>query len=207
LGLRAEKRCGLVLRAVYAKSIAKAEGILLAAAGATPELGRNALMEQSHQLLATKDIAKGIPGAQLNWTCAQGGLVRNQIPERAFAFGDVRLSQPGAADKLRAALESKIKESYLVVSDTEVSIKIDAVRPLYLAGERGLALAQRAHAIYAELDGRPLLLHPSSGSGTDAGYAGRSGKPVVLESLGLTGYGYHAKDEYIEIDSIVRASI
>ena len=66
-----------------------------------------------------------------------------------------------------------------------------------------LALATKAVAIYAELDGRKLMLHPSSGGGTDAGYAGRSGKPAVLESLGLAGWGYHARDEYIEIDSIV----
>ena len=44
----------------------------------------------SHQILATQDIARDIPGAQLNWTYSQGGLVRNQIPEKAFAFADVR---------------------------------------------------------------------------------------------------------------------
>ena len=39
--------------------------------------------------------------------------------------------------------------------------------------------------------------------GTDAGYVSRSGKAAVLESLGLPGAGYHARDEYIEIDTIV----
>ena len=38
--------------------------------------------------------------------------------------------------------------------------------------------------------------------GTDAGFAGRSGKAAVLEGLGLAGWGYHARNEYIEIDSI-----
>jgi glutamate carboxypeptidase len=76
-------------------------------------------------------------------------------------------------------------------------------RPPYLAGERGLALAKRAQGIYAELDGRKLQFIPSTGGGTDAGFAGSSGKPAVLESLGLAGWGYHAKNEYIEIDSIV----
>jgi len=38
---------------------------------------------------------------------------------------------------------------------------------------------------------------------TDAGFAARSGKPIVLESFGLAGAGYHARDEYIELDSIV----
>jgi glutamate carboxypeptidase len=76
-------------------------------------------------------------------------------------------------------------------------------RPPYVAGDKGMALARKAQAIYAELDGRALLLHPRSGGGTDAGYAGRSGKPAVLESLGLAGWGYHSKNEYVEIDSIV----
>ena len=202
---------------IVAKVIAKNEGVLLAAAGtatvtlevkgrashagAAPELGRNALIELSHQILATEDIAKQIPGAQLNWTYSQGGLVRNQIPERAYAFADVRLLSPGAAEKLQAALEAKVKESHRV-PDTEVSVKFEIGRPPFVAGERGLALAQRAQAIYAELDGRKLMLHPGTGGGTDAGYASRSGKPAVLESLGLPGWGYHAKDEYIEIDAI-----
>ena len=60
------------------------EGVLLNAAGATqltmqvkgrsshagaaPQLGRNALIELAHQMLQTQDVAKGVPGAQLNWT-------------------------------------------------------------------------------------------------------------------------------------------
>ena len=63
-----------------AKEVAKAEGVLLAAAGGgpltmsvkgrsahagvAPELGRNALIEAAHQMLQTRDIAKDIPGAQ-----------------------------------------------------------------------------------------------------------------------------------------------
>ncbi len=201
-----------------AKAVAQHEGILLGAAGAgiatlevkgrtahagtAPEQGRNALIELSHQMLATQDIAKSISGAQLNWTYSQGGLVRNQIPEKAYATADVRISRPAAEEKLRAALITKVSESKRV-PDTEVSIKLEIGRPAFAAGERGMLLAQRAQAIYAELDGRKLLLHPTTGGATDAGYAARSGKPVVLESMGLPGWGYHAKDEYIEIDGIV----
>jgi glutamate carboxypeptidase len=160
------------------------------------------LIELAHHMLATENIAKGIPGAQFNWTHAQGGLVRNQIPESAVATADVRLLQPDAADKLKAALIAKTQESKRV-PDTHVHIKMDVGRPPYVAGERGMALAQRARAIYAELDGRALFFHPVTGGGTDAGFASGSGKAVVLESLGLAGWGFHARDEYIEIDSIV----
>jgi glutamate carboxypeptidase len=201
-----------------AKAVAKDEGVLLMAAGtatvrmavkgrashagAAPDQGRNALIELSYQLLQTQDIAKDIAGAQLNWTTAQAGEVRNQIPEKAEAGADVRLLAPDAADKLLAALQAKVASSQRV-PDTETTVSMIVGRPPYVAGDKGLALAKKAQAIYAELDGRALLLHPRSGGGTDAGYAGRSGKPAVLESLGLAGWGYHAKDEYIELDSIV----
>jgi glutamate carboxypeptidase len=216
--LAAEHDVVLSYEPTAAKSMAKVEGVLLAAAGtatakmevkgrashagAAPDEGRNALIELSHQMLATQDIAKNIPGAQLNWTYAQGGSVRNQIPAQAMATADVRLLKPDAADKLKAALVAKTQESHRV-PDTHVHVSLDVGRPPYVAGERGMALAQRARAIYAELDGRQLFFHPVTGGGTDAGFASGSGKAAVLESLGLAGWGFHAKDEYIEIDSIV----
>lgn len=216
--LAAEHDVVLSYEPTAAKSVAKVEGVLLSAAGvgearlevkgkashagAAPEEGRNALIELSHQMLATEHIAKGIAGAQLNWTHAQGGRVHNQIPESAIATADVRLLKPDAADKLKAALVAKVQESKWV-PDTHVHVQLEVGRPPYVAGERGMALAQRARAIYAELDGRPLFFHPVTGGGTDAGFASGSGKAAVLESLGLAGWGFHARDEYIEIDSIV----
>ena len=41
------------------------------------------------------------------------------------------------------------------------------------------------------------------GAATDAAFAGRSGRAAVVEGFGLAGYGYHARDEYVELDSIV----
>ncbi len=201
-----------------AKAVAKNEILLLGAAGtasatltatgkaahagAAPELGRNALMELAYQLQQTKDVAKDIPGAQLNWTLAQAGTVSNQIPDKAVATGDVRTTRPDAADKLRQALNDKLAAGHLV-PDTQVSLKLEVGRPPFVATERSRALAQQAQAIYAELDGRKLDLVPMTGGATDAGFAGRSGKALVVESFGLAGYGYHARDEYIELDSIV----
>ena len=170
-------------------------------AGAAPQLGRNAALELAHQVLQTRDIAKDIPGAQLNWTTLQAGRVRNQIPDHAVAGADVRLMQPGADTQLREALKAKVASSRLV-PDTESTVTLDVGRPPFLAGPKGQALAERAQGIYAELD-RKLNVTPMTGGATDAAFAARSGKAAVLESLGLPGWGYHARDEYIEIDSIV----
>ncbi|WP_218511858.1 glutamate carboxypeptidase [Variovorax sp. dw_308] len=170
-------------------------------AGAAPELGRNALYELSHQILQTRDVAKDIPGVALNWTVATATGPINQITEKAQALGDIRITQPGAEKKLEAALQAKIAGSKLI-PDTETTVKVQTNRPAFLAGEKGLAVAKKAQDIYKEID-REMTFVPMTGGGTDAGFAGRSGKPAVVESFGIAGFGYHAKDEYIEIDSIV----
>ncbi|MGY8681153.1 M20/M25/M40 family metallo-hydrolase [Bradyrhizobium sp. UFLA05-153] len=169
-------------------------------AGAAPDRGRNALIELSHQLLQTQDVAKSIPGTQLNWTTSKAGTVRNQIPEDAEAGADIRLTVSDGIAKLQAALDEKIKNK--LVPDTETTVSIVPGRPPFVAGERGRALAQEGQAIYAEL-GRKLDIAEMTGGGTDAGYANRSGKAVVVESFGLAGFGYHARDEYIDTHSIV----
>ncbi len=200
-----------------AKAVAKGESLLLGAAGiaqatlevkgraahagAAPELGRNALYELSYQMLQTKDLAKDIPGVTLNWTVARATGPINQITEKAQALGDIRITQPGAEKKLTEALQAKIASGKLI-PDTETTVKVEVGRPAFVAGAKGRALAEKAQAIYKEID-RELALTPMTGGGTDAGFAGRSGKATVVESFGLAGFGYHARDEYIEVDSIV----
>ena len=200
-----------------AKSVAKNESVLLGASGATridmqvtgkashagaaPELGRNALVELSHQIVQTKDIAKSIAGVQMNWTLSQAGTVRNQIPEKALASADVRTTLPGAAEKLRDALEKTVNAQKLIL-DTTTTVTLLGGRPPYVGGSKAKALAEQAQAIYQELD-RKLDIIPMTGGATDAAFAARSNKAAVIESFGLAGWGYHAKDEYIEVDSIV----
>jgi len=168
-------------------------------AGAAPDLGRNALIELAHQLLQTRDVAKSIPGTQLNWTVAQAGTVRNQIPEKAVATADIRITVPDGLKKLQAGLDEKAKEK--LIPDTETTVTIEVGRPPFVATDRGRLLAKEGQEIYAEI-GRTLDISEMTGGGTDAGFANRNSKAVVVESFGLAGYGYHARDEYIDAGSI-----
>lgn len=191
-------------------------------AGAAADEGRNALIELASQILNTRDTAKTVPDMQMNWTMATAGTARNQIPASAEAIADVRISDPHGPEKLLAALQAKVAKPSLV-ADTTTTVTLEVARPMFIAGPRGTALAKLAQRVYAELDmgglseqhsrdmpggefafsGRNLMLIPGTTGGTDAGFAANSGKPAVLESLGLAGWGFHAKNEYIEIDSIV----
>jgi len=172
-------------------------------AGLNPELGRNALVELAYQIQQTRDLAKQVPGTQMSWTEAGTGGTRNKIPESAFANADVRLlTTTASVEQLKVALQDKVDSSRLV-PDTQTTITVKALRPAFVATAGGRAMAKHAQEIYAELDGRPLGLLDKTGGGTDAGYAGRSGKAAVVESWGLAGFGAHARDEYVELDSIV----
>ena len=170
-------------------------------AGVSPELGRNAIIEISHQMIQTKDVAASIPGTQMNWTNVISNKATNQIPELATARADVRLTIPGAEKPLLTALQAKVAGTRLV-PDTESNIQLVIGRPAFRAGAAGKALAEKAQQIYREID-RSLVLVPMIGGATDAAFAGRSGKATVVESFGLAGFGYHARDEYIDIESIV----
>src|SRR3954463_1863885 len=169
-------------------------------AGVVPELGRNALIELAHQLMQTADVAKAIPGTQLNWTTAQAGTVRNQIPEKAVAGADIRVTVPDGIAKLQAALNEKVKDK--LIRETETTVTIEPGRPPFVGSEAGRALAREGQAIYAEI-GRSLDIADPPAGAPDAGFANRSGKAVVVESFGLAGFGYHARDEYIDTRSIV----
>ncbi len=172
-------------------------------AGSAPDTGRNAVIELAHQLLQTRDVAKGIPGTQLNWTNVVSDKAFNQIPDMAVAVGDGRITVPGAEQTLQAAMQAKVDSSKLV-PDTETTVTVTIIRPGFVATPAGFELAQLAKRIYGEVHGGGFWLVPMVKGATDAGYAGRSGKAAVAEGFGLPGDGYHANDEYIEIDSIPR---
>ena len=200
-----------------AKDVVKTETLLLGAAGtasvvmevkgrashagAAPELGRNAIYEISHQMLQTRDLAKEVPGTIMNWTNVISNKATNQIPELAVARADVRMTQPGVEVKLNELLQARIASSKLI-PDTTTTATLTVGRPAFIANAAGKALAERGQAIYREID-RELALVPMTGGATDAAFAARSGKAAVVESFGLAGFGYHARDEYIELDSIV----
>jgi len=102
---------------------------------------------------------------------------------------------------LETTLQS-IVESNKLVGGTEAKVTIEILRPGYRANQAGYAVAQLANEIQKELNRRPFWIVPMARGATDAGLAPLSGNAAVVECLGLSGDGYHAQDEYIEIDSI-----
>lgn len=170
-------------------------------AGTAPRMGRNAVLELAHQVLATRDVAGSIDGTQLNWTNIVSDKAYNQIPDLATAVADARITREGAEVELLNALKAKVAESSLVPG-TEVSISLEILRPGFRASRESLEVAALAQEVFGEISSLPFYVVPMTKGATDAGYAAKAGNAVVLEGFGPSGSGIHSRTEYVEIDSI-----
>ena len=170
-------------------------------AGVAPELGRNALVELANQILNTRDLSDASRGIKFNWTTASAGTTRNVIPDLAVATADVRVQRVADYEGIERAFRERTKKK--LIEDTKVEPEFERRRPPLEPNEAARATAKKAQAIYAEL-GRTLDVHEmGSGGGTDAAFAGLSGKPGVIENFGLSGFNYHSSDaEYVDLDSV-----
>jgi len=186
--------------ASYAQVTLEVRG-LASHAGSAPQQGRNAVLELAHQILATRDVANSINGAQLNWTNIVSDKAYNQIPDFAKAVADARITRDGAEVELLTALKAKLAESSLVTG-TEASVSLEILRPGFSASPKSLEVAALAKNIFREISSLPLYVVPMTKGATDAGYAARAGAAVVLEGFGPSGRGIHSQDEYLEIDSL-----
>lgn len=170
-------------------------------AGAAAAAGRNAVVELSHQILQTSDLHKKVSGAQLNWTNVIADQAFNQIPGKAVAIGDGRITRPGAELELQKLLQATVNEKPLV-ADTQTTITFKILNPGLQANEASEAVAEVVKKVYRDLGVTQLFLVRTVTAATDAAYAGRDGDAAVIESMGPTGDNYHSEGEFIEIDSI-----
>jgi glutamate carboxypeptidase len=73
-------------------------------AGGDHEKGRNAIEELSHQVLAIQNLTDYTRGTTLNVGVSQGGSVVNVVPENAWMDVDLRVMQPGEAERITSAI-------------------------------------------------------------------------------------------------------
>jgi glutamate carboxypeptidase len=170
-------------------------------AGSAPERGVNAFYEMAHQVLQMRDLSDPATGLKMNWTVAQAGNNRNVIPATATAMADVRVTKVADYDRVERAIAERVKKQ--LIPEAKVEAKFERRRPPLESNPASLAVAKHAQSIYEEM-GRKLGADDKvAGGGTDAAFAGLSGKAAVVERFGLQGFGAHSADaEYVLIDSI-----
>ncbi len=169
--------------------------------GASPEQGRNALYELSHQILQMRDLSDSAKGLKLNWTQASAGTVPNMIPSQARATADVRAEHMSDFDAVEAVMNERIKNK--LIPDTTVKVDLVRGRPALSPTEKSRAAAAQVLALAGEINWKISMLETATGGGTDAAYAALRTQGAVIESFGLQGFGAHSDNaEYVLISSI-----
>lgn len=164
-------------------------------AGGDHEKGRNAIEEMAHQILRIQKLTDYNRGTTLNVGVVHGGTAANVVPQEAMAEIDLRVMQPGEAERIEKALKSLTP----VLDGTKLEINGCLNRPPMPFDETLKTTFAKAAAIAA---GIGLELKASgSGGGSDANFVAPLGIPV-LDGLGAVGEGYHSEREYIVTTSL-----
>lgn len=177
---------------------------LSAHAGAAPEAGINALVEASNFVEKTISLDEGSGGTRFNWTVFESGNIDNLnvIPDEATIYADIRFLTEENLKETMNALNEKAKETKTKNSEIIVEY-IEGNRPPFNTNKKGMKLLQNATDIYHSF-GKKIGFLPSTGGGTDAGYAMESGSPI-MEGMGLAGNNAHVLgQEFVDTTSIPR---
>lgn len=164
-------------------------------AGLEPELGRSALAELAHQVLALPRLADDRLGTTVSPTVAHAGTVTNAIPDRAEMHVDVRAWTMDELERVHAAFASLATHT----PDVRVDVSGGINRPpMEDATSRDLLELARS---VADSLGHEHVEAVSVGGASDGNFTAAIGTPT-LDGLGPRGGGAHAVDEWVSLASL-----
>jgi glutamate carboxypeptidase len=164
-------------------------------AGGDHHKGINAIEEMAHQVLAIQKLTDYKVGTTLNVGQIRGGFATNVVPDECTVEVDLRVLQPGEAERV----ESVLKNLKPVLDGTSLEVTGELNRPPLPYNEINQAAFKKAYEI-AKSIGMELKAG-GSGGGSDGNFVAPLGVPV-LDGLGAVGEGLHSEREYIFADSL-----
>jgi glutamate carboxypeptidase len=164
-------------------------------AGGAHEMGRNAIEEMAHQILAIQKLTDYGRQTTVNVGVIHGGTVSNVVPDEAEIQVDVRVMQPGEWERL----EGEMQRLKPVLDGTSIEVGGSLNRPPMPFDDTMKATFEKAKFIAARI-GMDLKAS-GTGGGSDGNFVAPLGIPV-LDGLGAIGEGYHSEREYILVDSL-----
>ncbi|MEU5271575.1 M20 family metallopeptidase [Streptomyces hygroscopicus] len=164
-------------------------------AGNDPAAGASAVHALAELVTRLAAAADPDAGTTINIGTFNGGTARNVVAGRAHCLVDVRVSRQDEADRVDEVLAA------LRPSDPRVEVRVGGEwnRPAMRLTPASEALFGLADEVATELRGP---LEPISvGGGSDANFIAALGVPV-LDGLGCSGAGPHARHEHVIVDDI-----
>jgi glutamate carboxypeptidase len=168
-------------------------------AGGFHKMGRNAIEEMAHQVIAIQKLTDYERQTTVNVGVIHGGTVSNVVPEEAEIKVDVRVMQPDEWERL----EGEMKNLKSVLNGTSIEVSGSLNRPPMPFNDTMKATFEKAKSIAARI-GMDIRAS-GTGGGSDANFVAPLGIPV-LDGLGAVGEGPHSEREYILSDSLLERS-
>ena len=168
-------------------------------AGLEPEKGINSLVAAAELILQINTFGDSTTATTVTPTVASAGTADNVVPAQARIRVDVRVEQPGEAERLAAAFGSLTTS--VPGATIEVSGGVDRP-PMPSSASATLfpvAVAAGAAIGFGEVVGVGV------GGGSDGNFTAAIGVPT-LDGLGAVGGGAHADHEYVLVDTLVPRS-
>ncbi|MGY1433719.1 2-dehydropantoate 2-reductase [Streptomyces reniochalinae] len=165
-------------------------------AGLDPAAGASAVEELAHQILALAALRDTAAGTSLNVGVVEGGTRSNVTAGRAVARLDIRVASAAEQERIDAALAT------LRPLDARTRIEVTGGwnRPVFERTAQVAELADLAKGCAALLG--LDLRETSVGGASDGNFVVAAGVPV-LDGIGATGSGAHARSENTSVRGMV----
>lgn len=164
-------------------------------AGSDHQVGRNAIEELAHQILAIQNLTDYTQETTLNVGIIRGGTATNVVPEEAVAELDLRVMKPGEAERIITALHA-LKP---FMEGTTIEITGELNRPPMPSDEMMKVTFEKARRMAARIGLQ--LRAGGTGGASDGNFVASLGIPV-LDGMGVIGDGAHSEREFILKDSL-----
>jgi glutamate carboxypeptidase len=163
--------------------------------------GANAIWAMSRFVDAAQRLTDLSKGVSVNVGQIQGGEAKNTVPDDCKAELDLRFATRADADALIASLEKVAAQVGHDVAGTSLEVALNSLRLPMEATEQSHAL-MKAYAACAQAVGLGASESPRVGGGSDGCTSSAMGI-ASIDALGPRGQGFHTKDEYIEVQTLV----
>ncbi len=166
-------------------------------AGVEPELGRSALTELAHQIIALQALNSPETGTTVNVCMAHSGVAANVIPPLATATIDVRVLNAAEADRIDSAIRAQAERT--TVPDVRCTVTGGFNRPPLEKSATSAKLISITQEIARALGCE--LTEIVMGGGSDGNFTAALGIPT-LDGMGPDGGLSHSENEFLELSSI-----
>ena len=163
-------------------------------AGVEHHLGRNAIREIAHQILALEAMTDYARDLTVSVGLVRGGTRSNVVPDLASVDVDVRMPNPEIGEEVVRRIRGLQPQTPGVTLSIEGGIN----RPGYEKTPAIAALYEHARRLAAEIGFE--LIDLKTGGGSDGNFT--AAIAPTLDGLGVDGDGGHTLDERLYISSI-----